>query len=185
MWGRRRGRADEPVNIRRSPVALHAPDFFTQALDLPLDRAIVIGNTFYAAPSAAAPLRLRIRFSPTIREKVYSGLHVAVIHPDHGPIDRHHLTFADHGTFTARDERLRTEGHIGRKPGTIRDGSTEGPPWAEGDFACLQEAIAQYVRMWFNTSIPPLTPSTARRSRVRGVTALPSPPADRTPRRPR
>jgi len=150
-----------------------------------LDAAVVIGNTFYAAPAAAAPLRLRIRFSPTIRQHVYSGLHLAVIHPDHGAIDSHHLSFADHGTFSVRDERLRAEGHVNLKPGTIRDGSTEGSPWAEGDFTCLQEAVAQYVRMWFNTSIPPLTPPPARRSRVRGVTALPTPPADRTPRRPR
>ncbi|WUH90336.1 hypothetical protein OG900_09640 [Streptomyces sp. NBC_00433] len=152
---------------------------------MPLDAAVVIGDTFYAAPAAAAPLRLRIRFSPTIRQNVYSGLHLAVIHPDHGAIDSHHLAFSDHGTFTARDERLRAEGHINLKPGTVRDGTTDGPPWAEGDFTGLQEALAQYVRMWFNTSIPPLTPSPARRSRVRGVTALPTPAPDRTPRRPR
>nr|WSX75881.1 hypothetical protein OH826_19710 [Streptomyces sp. NBC_00899] len=150
-----------------------------------MDSAVVIGDTFYAAPAAAAPLRLRIRFSPTIRQHVYSGLHLAVIHPDHGAIDSHHLAFADHGTFTVRDERLLAEGHINLERGTIRDGSTEGPPWAEGDFTDLQEALSQYVRMWFNTSIPPYTPGTTRRSRVRGVTTLPTPPAGRTPRRPR
>jgi hypothetical protein len=116
---------------------------------------------------------------------VYSGLHLAVIHPDNGTIDSHHLAFADHGTFTTRDERLHEQRLFSLKPGTIRDGSLEVPPWKEGDFTGLQEAVAQYVRMWFNTSIPPLTESPARRSRVRGVTALPTPAPDRTPRRPR
>lgn len=115
---------------------------------------------------------------------MYSGLYLAVIHPDHGAIDSQHLAFASHGTFTVRDERLRAEGHIGVEPGTIRKGSSQ-PPWKEGDFTGLQEALAQYVRMWFNTTIPPLTPEPARRSRVRSVTALPIPPAGRTPRRPR
>lgn len=145
-------------------MALHAPDFFTRVLDLPLDGAVVIGDSFYAAPAAAALLRLRIRFSPTIREHVYSGLHLAVIHPDHGPIDSHHLAFADHGTFAARDERLHEERRLSLKPGTIRDGSIEKPPWKDGTFTSLQEAVAQYIRIWFSTTIPPLTPSPARRS---------------------
>jgi hypothetical protein len=118
---------------------------------------------------------------------VYSGLHLAVIHPDHGAIDSHHLAFADHGTFASRDERWRADTYLSCSsliPGKIRDDSSE-PPWRDGDFTGLQEAVAQYVRMWFNTTIEPLAPSPARRSRVRGVTALPTPAAERSPRRPR
>ncbi|WP_225847254.1 hypothetical protein [Streptomyces sp. HPF1205] len=154
---------------------------FTRALDLPLTGAVVIGTVFYAAPTAAAPLRLRISLSPTIRQGEFNGLRLAAIHPDHGQIDTAHLAFADHGTFTARDERLRAEHRTHIQPGTVRQDAPE-PDWAQGDFTALQTAVAQYVRMWFNTSIPPLTPP---RRRPRTVTALPAPAADHEPGRSR
>jgi len=113
-----RDRTDEPDNLWRSRAALSEPAFFTQALDLPLDSAVVIDNTFYGAP-----LRPRIDFAPTIREHEYSGLHPAVIHPDNGTIDSHHLAFADHGISTVLDERLREKHSFSLEPGTIRDGS--------------------------------------------------------------
>lgn len=170
-----RGCRDE-LRIRwRSPIALDAPGFFTQALDLPLTGAVVIGDVFYAAPTAAAPLRLRIGFSPTIRQGEFNGLHLTVVHPDHGPIDTVHLAFAELGTFTARDERLRSENRFHLQAGTIRK-DARVPDWPQGDFTALQTAVAQYVRMWFKTSIPPLTPP---RRRPRTVTALPAPVADR------
>jgi hypothetical protein len=115
-----RVRADEPADPWRSPIALHAPDFFTRALDLPLDAAVVIGGTFYAAPAAAAPLRLRIRFSPTIRQNVYSGLHLAVIHPDHGAICRRTRERGSGKIFVGGDHLVsRVVGLRGGQPWTV------------------------------------------------------------------
>ncbi|MGC0400356.1 hypothetical protein RKD27_003000 [Streptomyces sp. SAI-126] len=79
-------------------MSLQAPEFFAE-LCLPFHDHAVVGNTYYAAPTPGAPLRMRIDFSRTIYADTYGGLRLAVVHPDRGEIDAVALSFLDHGTF--------------------------------------------------------------------------------------
>ncbi|MGW4204197.1 hypothetical protein [Streptomyces sp. NPDC004726] len=126
---------------------LHAEQFFTTALPHQLDGS-VIGGAFYAqAPDLG--IRLRIDFYETIRQHNYGGMRLSVIHFDKGQLDAITLSFADHGTFRARDRRN------GTRPGTsghatIRDfpHDEEHRPWQGGDFTALADAIHRYARIW-------------------------------------
>ncbi|MGY4968366.1 hypothetical protein ACWGCC_03925 [Streptomyces nigrescens] len=128
---------------------LQAPAFFQQVLDLPFE-GTVIGDSYYTKPDPASGLRLRIDFYATIRLNEYGGLRATVLHPDRGTIDTVLLSFADHGTFTARDQRAgcgpRTDGY-----GVIRDWHRGAPPWAGGDFTSLRRAVTDYARLWLPT----------------------------------
>ncbi|MFE4780550.1 hypothetical protein ACFRI7_11630 [Streptomyces sp. NPDC056716] len=159
---------------------LHAAQFFSEVLPHRFD-GTVVGNAFYAeAPDRG--LRLRIEFYETIQADVYGGLRLSLIHPERGKRDVVTLSFADHGTFSARDQRT------GTRPGfsgyaTIRDYSrdTEHRPWAGGDFTTLADAVHRYARLWGIPTPQPISP-TLRRSTT--PASAPSRPraAARTPR---
>jgi hypothetical protein len=150
---------------------LHAEQFFTSALPHQLDGAVV-GDSFYA-PAPDLGIRLRIDFYETIHQHTYGGLRMSVIHSDKGQLDAVILSFANHGTFRARD--LRT----GTRPATsgyatIRDfpHDEEHRPWQGGDFTTLAHAVHQYARIW---GIPAPEPAGRKASR----TTAPAPAASR------
>ncbi|MGW5679948.1 hypothetical protein ACWEV4_33580 [Streptomyces sp. NPDC003860] len=143
-------------------MSLHAEQFFTSVLPHQLDGA-VIGQAFYA-PALDLGFRLRIDFHETIRQHTYSGLRMTVIHPDKGQLDAVVATFADHGTFHARDLRNNT------RPGssgyaTIRDfpHDEERRPWQGGDFTTLADTVHRYARIW---GIPAPQPAPHRAQRT-------------------
>ncbi|WP_435059104.1 hypothetical protein [Streptomyces sp. bgisy060] len=121
---------------------LHAKEFFDE-LALPFTSGIVVGDTYYATPAGDSPLRLRIEFARTIREREYDGLRLTVTHIERGVLDARHLSFTDHGTFTRRDA---AQGP-GRR-GVIRDWHQDGrPPWAGADLTGLRSAIMNFVQV--------------------------------------
>ncbi|MFF2508740.1 hypothetical protein ACFVTY_36045 [Streptomyces sp. NPDC058067] len=129
-------------------MALHAQQFFDDALELPLDQYAIIGDTLYAAPQPNSPLRLRIDFAPTMRHGEYDGLRLRVIHPEQGVLDTAILRFADHGTFTRRDTaRDLMPGQDGYA--VIRDWHNSGPAWHGADGTGLRTAIEKYAHVWF------------------------------------
>lgn len=54
---------------------------------LPFPDQAVVGNSYYATPIPATPLRLRIDFTRTIHADTYGGLRLAVVDRDRGEID--------------------------------------------------------------------------------------------------
>lgn len=101
-------------------MSLHAQHFFSDLLGLPVHERRVVGDACYAVVSPDSPLRLRIEFAQTIREREYGGLRLSILHPDRGDLDHAYLSFADHGTFAVRDARLgKQPGHDGY--GVVRD----------------------------------------------------------------
>ncbi|MFI6289365.1 hypothetical protein ACIBCM_32250 [Streptomyces sp. NPDC051018] len=154
---------------------LHAEQFFTSVLPHQLDGS-VIGEAFYAQVPDQG-IRLRIDFYETIHQHTYGGLRLSAIHPDQGQLDAVTLSFADHGTFRARD--LRT----GTRPGTsgyatIRDfpHDEEHRPWQGGDFTTLADAVHRYARIWgipapAGRKAPRATAPAPAASRVRGSAA--------------
>ncbi|OEV04051.1 hypothetical protein AN219_37480 [Streptomyces nanshensis] len=156
---------------------LHAQQFFTQHLALPYEGGVVIGNSYYATPAPGSPLRLRIGFKPTIAEHEYDGLRLSVLHPEHGTIDTAVLSFADHDTFTARDDRREAEGFGRDGEGRFREWNSHGkPPWRGAQVEGLTYAIEQYVQLWFP---PPGNPTDAMRDAYAPTTS-PVPPAPAT-----
>ncbi|MFJ9551266.1 hypothetical protein [Streptomyces erythrochromogenes] len=142
-------------------MALSPNAFFTQELALAFDNGAVVGNSYYAAPVPESPLLLRISFQSTIRQGEYGGLRLSMVHADRGPIDEIVLSFADHGTFRARD---RAAGRTDRSDGygVFRDFTprASGPaPWAGGDWTRLKAAVTRYADLWF--SVRPTPPRTA------------------------
>ncbi|MFG2115570.1 hypothetical protein ACGFRB_23570 [Streptomyces sp. NPDC048718] len=150
---------------------LFAEQFFTDHLPLPYPEATVVADTYYAQPSPDQPLRLRIDFSDARYHKRYDALRVEAVHPERGSIDTQLLTFADHGAFAARDQRMGTRPGEGAY-GTFTDWhDTETPPWIGIDVTHLKAAIDQYVQIWF-----PGAPSTRTRPRLT-TQAVAAPPA--------
>ncbi|MHB6911361.1 hypothetical protein [Streptomyces sp. DB-54] len=126
-----------------------AAEFFAE-LCLPFTNGSVVGNTYYATPIKDAPLRLRIRFTPTLYADTYGGLQATVLHADNGVLDSVSLTFVDHGTFHRRDEAQNTP----------RNNTTYGtfnthhhrpgqPPWEGAVTTGLRDAIEKYSNVWF------------------------------------
>ncbi|GAA4782156.1 hypothetical protein [Streptomyces ziwulingensis] len=155
---------------------LQATEFFAE-LCLPFHDHTVVGNTYFAAPSPNAPLKLRIDFTRTIHANTYGGLRVAVVHPDRGEIDAVALSFLDHGTFHRRDEArnaLRDSSQYGTFDEYHRPGR---PPWDGAVTTGLRDAIEQYTAVWF-----PGAWTAAPRDRTSGHTPhqLPTPPASPT-----
>lgn len=96
-----------------------------------------------------------------------------MIHPETGRLDTAILSFADHGTFRARDARN------GTRPGTsgyatIRDfpHDEKHRPWAGGDFTTLADAVHRYARVW---GIPAPEPASRKAPRTSAPVAAPSP----------
>lgn len=131
-------------------MSLHAKEFFDR-LELPLPLGAVVGDVYYAT-AGDSPIRLRIEFARTIRERQYDGLVLKLIHTDRGTLDTVHLRFAEHGTFTRRDaERGPGNGH-----GVIRDWHKDGPPpWAGADLTGLRTAIVDFVQVACPALSPP------------------------------
>ncbi|AZK97067.1 MULTISPECIES: hypothetical protein [Streptomyces] len=158
-------------------MSLHTEEFFTTALPHRLDGSTV-GDAFYAqAPDRG--IRLRIDFYET-RQHTYGGLRLSVIHPEKGRLDTAILSFADHGTYRARD--LRT----GTLPGTsgyatIRNFPHDEThrPWKGGDFATLADAVHRYARTW---GIPLARPAARTAPRTTAPAATPSPAGGTTAR---
>ncbi|MFI7351951.1 hypothetical protein ACIBSR_37565 [Streptomyces sp. NPDC049936] len=150
-------------------MSLQAPEFFAE-LCLPFADHAVVGNTYYAAPTPGSPLRLRIDFKGALYAGTYSGLRLAVLHPDGGEIDAVALSFRDHGTFHRRDEAH------GTRPGDSRYATFDGhhqpglPPWDGAVTTGLRDAIEQYTAVWFPSSRPANKPR-----RTTGRTAQPTP----------
>ncbi|MEV6807738.1 hypothetical protein [Streptomyces sp. NPDC051132] len=127
-------------------MALYAQQFFTGQLQL--TGGTVIGDSYYCAPTAGSPLRLRIDFARTIRAGEYDGLRLQTLHAEQGVLDSLVLTFAAHDTFRSRDDALH------RKPGddgyaVIRDWRGYDPPWQGVATTKLRQAIEQYTTLWF------------------------------------
>ncbi|MET9952851.1 MULTISPECIES: hypothetical protein [Streptomyces] len=157
-------------------MSLHAPEFFAE-LCLPFPDSTVVGTTYYAAPIAGAPLRLRIDFSRTIHADTYGGLRLAVAHPDRGEIDAVVLDFVDHGTFHRRDEARNTLANS-KQYGTFTAYRRPGrPPWEGAVTTGLRVAIERYTTVWF-----PGAWAESASSRTAGRTAhrTPAPPAARS-----
>ncbi|WP_405734944.1 hypothetical protein OG607_41490 [Streptomyces sp. NBC_01537] len=137
-----------------------APEFFAE-LRLPFHDSTVVGNTYYAAPTPGAPLRLRIDFSGTIHSDTYGGLRVAVVHPDRGEIDAVALSFVDHGTFHRRDEATNIRPNT-KQYGTFDKYHRPGrPPWEGAVTTGLRDAIKQYTAVWFPGAWTASVPSPA------------------------
>ncbi|MFE9308139.1 hypothetical protein ACFYM5_10610 [Streptomyces sp. NPDC006706] len=159
---------------------MYAREFFAE-LNLPFTDAAVVGNTYYATPTAEGPLRLRIDFSPTIRAGEYDGLRLATIHQDGGELDVVHLRFADHKTFDHRDSAY------GRTPSTSgyavfkehRD-APDRVPWKGAHIDGLRDAIEQYASVWFPGSWPPPAPVRATARAARKVMSPPCSAPSRT-----
>ncbi|WP_051941145.1 hypothetical protein [Phaeacidiphilus oryzae] len=122
-------------------MTLNADLFFTHDFRLPLNGATVVGNTLYAAPDPASPLRLRIDFHPGPHHNSYTGLRITLLHPEAGQVDHTVLTFADHHTYPDRPQPV------------IRDWHDEDCPWAGGSFGELWHAVARYVALWFTVDL--------------------------------
>ncbi|AWZ08346.1 MULTISPECIES: hypothetical protein [unclassified Streptomyces] len=131
-------------------MSLHAKEFFDR-LELPFPFGTVVGDVYYATPTAS-PIRLRIEFARTIRDREYGGLRLTLIHAENGTLDTVHLSFAEHGTFTRRDaERGPGTGH-----GVIRDWHKDGPPpWAGADLTGLRTVIVDFVQVSWPALITP------------------------------
>jgi hypothetical protein len=155
-------------------LSLHAQQFFTDLLALPLHERRVVGDACYAVISPNSPLRLRIEFSQTIREREYGGLRLSILHPDQGILDRAYLSFADHGTFTVRDTRLgRKPGHDGY--GVIRDGHHDDTsPWIGAAVTPLSHAIQDYLSIWVPEPAPDTAEAVRERSAQHDVTPAPA-----------
>ncbi|WP_413471194.1 hypothetical protein [Streptomyces noursei] len=74
-------------------MSLQAAEFFAE-LCLPFTNGTVVGNTYYATPIQDAPLRLRIRFTPTLYADTYGGLQATVLHADNGVTASHPELYA-------------------------------------------------------------------------------------------
>ncbi|BBC30753.1 hypothetical protein SGFS_020470 [Streptomyces graminofaciens] len=162
-------------------MSLHAQQFFTEHLTLPFTEGAVVGNTYYATPLPNSPLRLRIDFSPTIRENEYGGLRLAVVHPEKGDLDAVVLTFDEHGTFTRRDAaRDVRPGFSGYARILDLRHHNRQPPWHGAEVAGLRSAIEQYTNIWFPGAwaTSPRARPTARTARK--VPTAPHSPAART-----
>ncbi|MCY0931521.1 hypothetical protein OTB20_36130 [Streptomyces sp. H27-H1] len=145
-------------------MSLHPRWFFDQELALSLPGGTVIGESYYATPGPRSPLRLRVDFHPTIREREYRGLRVRILHEDKGTIDDVVLSFADHQTFQHRDQAAGSyPGLTGHGVFTDYNTAKGGPGWAGGDWTPLREAITRYSALWF--------PPKRSRSTVRSAVA--------------
>lgn len=144
-------------------MSLHAQHFFTDLLALPVHQRRVVGDTCYAVISPDSPLRLRIEFAQTIREREYSGLRLSILHPDHGALDHAYLSFADHGTFAVRDSRRgKRLGHDGY--GVIRDWHLDDTsPWIGAAVIPLSHAIQDYLKIWTPEPSPASSADRAQR----------------------
>ncbi|MFJ9151796.1 hypothetical protein ACIRP7_27920 [Streptomyces sp. NPDC102270] len=144
-------------------MSLHAQHFFTDLLDLPVHERRVIGDACYAVVSPDSPLRLRIEFAQTIREREYGGLRLSILHPDRGALDHAYLSFADHGTFAVRDARLgKQPGHDGY--GVVRDWHHDDTsPWIGAAVIPLSHAIQDYLKVWTPEPPPPGSADRGRR----------------------
>ncbi|MFF7050142.1 hypothetical protein ACFY94_17455 [Streptomyces griseorubiginosus] len=136
----------------------------------------VVGNTYLAAPTPGAHLRLRIDFTRTIHADTYGGLRLAVVHPDRGEIDAVSLSFLDHGTFHRRDvasnRPLNNSTH-----GTFNKYHRAGqPPWEGAEFTGLRDAIEQYTAVWFPGAWAASSPG---RAANRGTHTASAPPTAR------
>ncbi|MFD8351546.1 hypothetical protein ACFV1X_21720 [Streptomyces coelicoflavus] len=156
-------------------MSLHADEFFAE-LRLPFHDHAIVGNTYLAAPTPGAHLRLRIDFTRTIYADTYGGIRLAVVHPDRGEIDAVALSFLDHGTFDRRDmasnrpldNSTRATFNKHHRPGQ--------PPWAGAEFAGLRDAIEQYTTVWFPGA---WTASAPNRVAGRSAHMAPAPPTPR------
>ncbi|MEV7731632.1 hypothetical protein AB0O75_05860 [Streptomyces sp. NPDC088921] len=144
-------------------MSLHAQHFFTDLLDLPVHERRVIGDACYAVVSPDSPLRLRIEFAQTIREREYGGLRLSILHPDRGALDHAYLSFADHGTFAVRDARLgKQPGHDGY--GVVRDWHhNDTSPWIGAAVIPLSQSIQDYLEVWTPEPSPTSNADQARR----------------------
>ncbi|MEU6148025.1 hypothetical protein ABZ848_47790 [Streptomyces sp. NPDC047081] len=138
-------------------MSLHAQHFFTELLALPVHERHVIGDDCYAVISPDSPLRLRIEFARTIRDREYGGLRLSILHPDRGVLDHAYLSFADHGTFAVRDARIgRQAGHDGY--GVFRDWHDDDTsPWIGASLTPLSQAIQDYLNVWVPGPAPTTT----------------------------
>lgn len=135
--------------------------FFGEVLALPFTDHMVVGDSYYAAPTPDVARRLRIDFAPTIRHGEYDGLRLRVIHPDQGAVDTAVLAFAEHGTFARRDA---AHGLAAGRDGyaVFRDWNSarsSEPPWKGADGSALRVAIERYARLWFPTPPTPSRPA--------------------------
>ena len=144
-------------------MALYAQHFFTDLLDLPVHERRVIGDACYAVLSPDSPLRLRIEFAQTIREREYGGLRLSILHPDRGVLDHAYLSFADHGTFAVRDARLgKQPGHDGY--GVVRDWHHDDTsPWIGAAVTPLSHAVQEYLKIWAPQPAPTSSADSAQR----------------------
>ncbi|MEU9245923.1 hypothetical protein [Streptomyces sp. NPDC048385] len=147
-------------------MSLHAQHFFTDLLDLPVHERRVIGDTCYAVITPDSPLRLRLEFAQTIREREYGGLRLSLLHSDRGALDHAYLSFADHGTFAVRDARLgKQPGHDGY--GVVRDWHHDDTsPWIGVAVIPLSHAIRHYLKVWTPEPPPTSSADSARRRPV-------------------
>ncbi|MFB7270738.1 hypothetical protein [Streptomyces sp. NPDC056244] len=159
---------------------LYAREFFTE-LGLPFTDSTVVGNTYYATPSANSPLRLRIDFSGTIVADQYGGLRLTTVHPDRGEVDTVALAFRDHDTFRSRDEVE------GKKPGYSNYGTFDlyyragEMPWQGAETTGLRNAIKQYSQVWFPGAWNASSSARAPGRTVRHTPAAPiTPPSGRS-----
>lgn len=144
-------------------MSLHAQHFFTDLLDLPVHERRVIGDACYAVISPDSPLRLRIEFAQTIRDREYGGLRLSILHPDRGALDHAYLPFVDHGTFAVRDARLgKQPGHDGY--GVVRDWHHDDTsPWIGAAVTPLSHAIQDYLKVWTPEPSPLSSADSAQR----------------------
>jgi hypothetical protein len=157
-------------------LSLQAPEFFAQ-LCLPFHAHAVVGDTYYAAPTPGAPLRMRIDFSRTIYADTYGGLRLAVVHPDCGEIDAVALSFLDHGTFHRRDEAINTRPNT-KQYGTFGTYHRPGrPPWEGAVTTGLRDAIERYTAVWFPGA---WTASASRHTAGRTAHTAPAAPVARS-----
>ncbi|MFE6461236.1 hypothetical protein ACFVP0_27730 [Streptomyces cinereoruber] len=149
---------------------LFAEQFFDDHLALPYAEAAVVGGDYYARPTSALPLRLRISFADGRVHQRYEGLRLQIVHLEQGRIDAQFLSFAEYDAFRARDARL------GNRPGSGEYGSftdwrsTDAPPWTGIDVTRLRTAIGKYVQIWV-----PGAPTV--RTAPLSVASTPAPPA--------
>ncbi|MFF4969893.1 hypothetical protein [Streptomyces sp. NPDC001037] len=163
-------------------MSLHAAEFFAE-LCLPFHDHAVVGASYFAAPVAGAPLRLRIDFTATIHADTYGGLRMAVIHPDRGEIDAVCLSFLDHGTFHRRDEAHNTQPNT-KQYGTFSTKRHPGrPPWEGAVATGLRDAVEQYTAIWFPGAWA--AANAPSRAASRSAHRAPAPPATRSQARTR
>lgn len=124
-------------------------DFFRTIFRPPLPEAEVIGQSLYARPTPASPLRLRLDLVPGPRSGEFTGVKATVLHPEGGEIDRVVLPFIEHGTFANHTRRF-TRGIPGRVIYTAVDHWDGEHIWRLGDYTALADAVMSYVRLWFS-----------------------------------